>query len=147
MEKTGNVNAARHLYVEAAKMYEAQADASFGTSIREALWSLQEAHDYFIVGGDSQKAAQVYDRCASLVRKLSPFVTSETLDEVLRIRRGAEPRPASFSLPVSQSPEVTKAVDEFLRLREGNVSMVAPQAKAPADRTRRRPSIEKSIVS
>ena len=147
LEKTANTNAARHLYVEAARMYEAQADATFGSSIREALWSLQEAHDFYVAGGESQKAVEVYDRCASLVKKLSPFVTNEKLDEALRIRRDAQLKPLSFSIPASKSPDVTKAVDDFIRMRETNVPAVAASPKTPADRTRRRPSIEKSIVS
>jgi len=69
LEKTGNYNAARNLYFETARMYEEQADAVFGRSIREALWLMQEAHDYFIIGGDPQKATQIYDKCASLARK------------------------------------------------------------------------------
>jgi hypothetical protein len=143
----GNGSAARHLYLESAKIYEEQADAVFGTSIREALWLLQEAHDHFMIAGDSQRAAQVYEQCASLAKKSNPFVTSESLDQVLRIRRsaGAAPKPAAYSTPIPQTSEASDAVKEFLRLREGQPSKVAPQVRAP--RTIRRPSIEKSIVS
>jgi len=147
LEKEGNINAARHLYFETAKMYEEQADAAFRTSIREALWLLQEAHDYFIVGGDGQKAAQVYDRCASLARKASPFVTSETLDEVLRIRRATSARPLFYSDPVPEASEIDGAIEGFLRLRDEEVSKASPQARGSARNTRRRPSVEKSIVS
>jgi hypothetical protein len=148
LEKTGNINAARHLYFETAKIYEEQAAAAFGTSIREALWLLQEAHDYFIVGGDARKAAEIYDQCASLARKSSPFVTSETLDKVLRIRRGATPRPVSFGLPAPQTSDINSAIEGFLRLREMQVSKPAtPPVKTSTIRTRRRPSVEKSIVS
>jgi Soluble NSF attachment protein, SNAP len=148
LEKTGNINAARHLYFETAKIYEEQAAASFGTSIREALWLLQEAHDYFIVGGDAQKATQIYDQCASLARKSSPFVTGETLDQVLRIRRGATPRPVSFGLPVPQTSDVNGAIEGFLRLRDALVSKPAtPSVETSSVRARRRPSVEKSIAS
>jgi hypothetical protein len=148
LEKTGNINAARNLYFEAAKMYEEQAAAAFATSIREALWLLQEAHDFYIIGGDAQKAAEVYDRCASLARKSSPFVTTETLDRVLRIRRGAAARPISVGLPVPQTSDVNGAIDGFLRLREGRVSKPAPSpVQTSSVRARRRPSVEKSIAS
>jgi hypothetical protein len=148
LEKTGNINAARNLYFEAAKIYEEQAAAAFRTSIREALWLLQEAHDYFILGGDAQKATQVYDQCASLVRKSSPFVTSEALDRVLRIRRGSAVRPVSFGLPAPQTSDMNGAIEGFMRLRDMQVSKsAASPAETPSVRAQRRPSIEKSIVS
>jgi soluble NSF attachment protein (SNAP)-like len=149
LERTGNVNKARHLYFETAKMYEEQAEASFGTSIREALWLLQEAHDYFIVGGDAQRATQIYDQCASLARKSSPFITGENLDKVLRIRRGAAARPVSFglSVPAPQTSEINGAIEGFLRLRETKVSKPATPVDTSSVQTRRRPSIEKSIAS
>jgi len=147
LERTGNINAARNLYFETAKMYEEQAAAAFGTSIREALWLLQEAHDYFIVGGDAQRAIQIYDQCASLARKSSPFVTGETLDKVLRIRRGATARPVSLGLSVPQTSDINGAIEGFLRLRETQVSKPATAAEASSVRARWRPSIEKSIVS
>lgn len=147
LERTGNTNASRHLYIESAKMYEEQAKASFGTSIREALWSLQDAHDYYVMGGDSHKAGQIYDECASLAMKLSPFLARDNLDQVLRIRRSSEARPVTVSVPVPQTSDVSNAIDGFIRLRDGNISPLGPQAKATTDRARRRPSIEKSIVS
>jgi hypothetical protein len=147
LEKTGNINAARHLYFEAAKIYEEQAAAAFGTSIREALWLLQEAHDYFIIGGDAQKATQVYDQCASLARKSSPFLTGETLDQVLRIRRNATARPVSFGLSAPQTSDINGAIEGFLRLREMQVSKPTAPVETSSVRARRRPSVEKSIVS
>ncbi|MDA4132659.1 MAG: hypothetical protein OK454_05985 [Thaumarchaeota archaeon] len=149
LERTGNINKARHLYFETAKMYEEQAAAAFGTSIREALWLLQEAHDYFIVGGDAEKAIQIYDQCASLARKSSPFITGETLDKVLRIRRGAAARPVSFGLPgpAPQASEVNGAIEGFLRLRETMISKPITPVGTSSVRAQRRPSVEKSIVS
>jgi hypothetical protein len=148
LEKTGNINAARNLYFETAKMYEEQADAVFGTSIREALWLLQEAHDYFIIGGDAQKAGQIYDKCASLARKSNPFFAGEALDKVLRIRRGAQVRPVSFALALPQTSDVNGAIEGFLRLRDAQASKASePVSGAPAGRIQRRPSVEKSIVS
>jgi hypothetical protein len=150
LEKTGNFNAARNLYFEAAKIYEEEAAAAFRTSIREALWLLQEAHDYFIIGGDAGKAAQIYDQCASLARKSSPFVTGETLDQVLRIRRGAAaPRPAPTGLFLPQTSDVNDAIEGFLRLRDARSpkSGTRPVEKPSSVRAQRRPSIEKSIAS
>jgi hypothetical protein len=147
LEKSGNVSAARRLYLEAAKMYEEKAAAAFGTSIREALWLLQEAHDYYVVGGNAQKAAEVYDQCSSLVRKSSPFVTAETVDRVLRIRRSAAARPIPLGATMTQTPEMSAAMDGFLRLRETKVSKpAAPTVETSSVRARRRPSIEKSIA-
>ncbi len=147
LEKTGNINAARNLYFEAAKIYEEQAAAAFGTSIREALWLLQEAHDYYIIGGDAQKATQIYDQCASLARKSSPFITSETLNQVLRIRRSSAARPVPFGLPVAQTSDINGAIEGFLRIRELQVSNPSAAVETPSVRAQRRPSVEKSIAS
>jgi len=146
LEKTGNINAARNLYFEAAKIYEEQAATAFGKSIREALWLLQEAHDFFIIGGDAQRASEIYDQCASLARKSNPFITGESLDKVLRIRRGASVRPISYGLPAPQTSDINGAIEGFLRLRETQVKSPTP-AETPSVRARRRPSIEKSIAS
>jgi hypothetical protein len=147
LEKMGNGNAARRLYLEAAKMYEEQAEAVFGTSIREALWLLQEAHDHYIIGGDGQKAAEVYERCASLAKKSNPFVTSESLDQVLRIRRGAKPKPVAYSLQAAETSETAGAINGFMSMRQGKLSNVSLQVETQREKIRRRPSVEKSIVS
>lgn len=148
IERTGRAKAARDLYFEAAILYEEAADAVFGSSIREALWLLQASHDYFILGGDAEKAAKLYQRCASLARKSSPFISADALDGVLRIRRDAKPK-ATPHAPEAKSPEVDLAIEGFLRLRGSTPPEGAP--KPPADpkqsRLYRRPSIEKSIVS
>ncbi|MDA4117175.1 MAG: hypothetical protein OK455_02405 [Thaumarchaeota archaeon] len=147
LENMGKINAARNLYFEAAKIFEETAEAVFGSSIREALWLLQEAHDYYIIGGDGQKASQLYDRCASLARKSSPFITGETLDNVLRIRRDAQARPIALSVE-PQSSDVNGAIEGFLRLRDARSSVARPKRRAnETKRSQGRPSIEKSIVS
>jgi hypothetical protein len=148
IERTGKTNAARNLYFEAAKMYEEAAEAAFGYSIRETLWLLQEAHDHYIIGGDSERASRLYDRCASLARKSSPFASTETLDNLLRIRRDTKARSVTFSLE-PQTTEVNGAIEGFLRLRDTQTSKVAVKSRASpqAARSQRRPSIEKSIVS
>lgn len=147
LERTGNGNAARHMYLEAAKIYEEQAEVVFGRSTREALWLLQEAHDHFIIAGDAEKAAQVYEKCASLAIKSNPFVTVETLDKVLRVRPNTPAGPVTYSTSVPQTPETSNAIEEFLRLRDSQVSKLRPQPGTSTTRSRRRPSVEKSIIS
>ena len=121
------MNAARNLYFEAAKIYEEAAELVFGSSIREALWLLQEAHDYYIIGGDAQKAGELYDECASLARKSSPFINGEMLDKVLRIRRDTKARSITFSVE-AQTSEVNNAIEGFLRLRDAPT----PSTKRPS---------------
>jgi Soluble NSF attachment protein, SNAP len=145
LEKTGKMNAARNLYFEAAKIYEEAAQAVFGTSIREALWLLQEAHDYFIIGGDAQKASELYDQCASLARKSSPFMTGDTLDKVLRIRRDTKARSVTVSVE-PQTSEVNNAIEEFLRLRDSPASAAKPRPAAAAVVLHRRSSIEEGFT-
>ncbi len=146
LQRMGNVNAARRLYLETAKIYEEQADASFSTSIRDALWLLQEAHDYYVLGGDSNGAAKQYERCVEIVKKLDPFASDGNLDRVLRIRRNTQTRAISYSVPTPQAPEMSAAIDGFLRLRDQQPSKPTQTARA-VSATYRRPSVEKSIVS
>ena len=147
LERTGKINAARSLYVETAKIYEETANAVFGSSIREALWLLQESHDYYIIGGDAQKAGMIYDKCASLARKSSPFLTAETLENVLRIRRDARARPVSFSLD-TQTTDLKSAIDGFLHVRNKLSSKPGSKPRTKAEGGfYRRPSIETNIVS
>jgi tetratricopeptide (TPR) repeat protein len=148
LEKTGKMNAARNLYFEAAKIYEEAAELVFGTSIREALWLLQEAHDYYIIGGDAQKARELYDECASLARKSSPFITGETIDKVLRIRRDTKARSISFSVE-AQTSEVNNAIEAFLRLRDAPVPKEKKESteKPATVNNPRRSSIEKGFTS
>jgi hypothetical protein len=148
LERMGNVNAGRHLYLEAAKIYEEQGDAAMESSLREALWLLQEAHDYFVMGSDVDNAARIYDRCASLAMKLNPFVTTDTLDGMLRIKPDAQARPTFFSIPAPEPREVSLAIDQFLRLREtqrGSSESRQPE-KSPPQGNPKRDSVEKSVV-
>jgi tetratricopeptide (TPR) repeat protein len=147
LEKTGKMNAARNLYFEAAKIYEEAAELVFGSSIREALWLLQEAHDYYIIGGDAQKAGELYDECASLARKSSPFINGGMLDKVLRIRRDTKARSITFSVE-AQTSEVNNAIEAFLRLRDAPAPKSKDQAETlAAVNNPRRSSIEKGFTS
>ncbi len=144
IEKTGGLNMARHLYFEAARLYEEQADASLSTSLREGLWLLQEAHDYYVLGGDQDKANQVYDACVSLARKLNPFAASDDVSSMLRVRNVEVRRAQSPSIQAApQASDVNEAVEEFLRLRESTSAPIQVKAKS----AQRRPSVEKSIAS
>jgi hypothetical protein len=118
-EKTGRYNDSRRLYLETARLYEESARASFGRSVRESLWLLQESSDYYALVGDKQKASEILDRYLSLARRLDPFAVVDGLDSPGRAVKAQESIAGGggggSTLP--QGPEVSGVVEEFLRLR------------------------------
>lgn len=120
--KIGDLAGARRLYLETAMIYEENADSIMGKSTREALWSLQEAYEYFLLASDSYKAQKVYDKCLSLARKVNPFFGEEETMQALWLRKKntETPQMSATSKNLKISAEVTNGIEEFLRSRESS---------------------------
>ena len=73
MEKIGHVEEAYKLYAKAASIYVKNAHDVMDNSIREALWSLQQAYENYSMALDEANAKYVYDNYLSIVSKISPF--------------------------------------------------------------------------
>ncbi len=73
LAQMGHMSRARQLYLEAAMLYEENADLVIAKSIRESLWCLEEAHEYFLLASDRNRAERVFYKHVSLVTRVNPF--------------------------------------------------------------------------
>jgi hypothetical protein len=121
LAKTGNSKQANALYRETASLYEENADSVIADSIRESLWSLEEAYQYYFVAEDLDKTQIVYDKYMSLAKKINPLFGLEEIKETLEFRKfnAQATKFNNRSLPKQQiSSEVIRAMEEILRLRK-----------------------------
>jgi len=72
-----NQKAAQDLYEGVGIIYEQCADSVLGKSIRESLWFLEQSYEYFVLASDKDRSNRVYEKYASLARKVNPFSGSE----------------------------------------------------------------------
>jgi tetratricopeptide (TPR) repeat protein len=121
LAQTGNSKHASALYREAATLYEENADSVIGDSIRESLWSLQEAYEHYFVADDFDKAQIVYNKYILLAKKINPLFGLEEQKETLEFRK-FNAQAIKFnnrSLPAQYvSLEVIKAMEELLHRRK-----------------------------
>jgi hypothetical protein len=87
MVKTSNSSEAMKLYHAAGEMYRENAEKTMGNSIREALWSLQEAYENFVLSEDNDSAQNMHDRYVSLATRISPFFGVEESLQTLGFKR------------------------------------------------------------
>ncbi|WP_268541205.1 hypothetical protein [Candidatus Nitrosotenuis cloacae] len=80
---------ARKIYLEAAVIYEENSDRIIGESVRESLWSLQEAYESFLLASDYARAQQIFDKYTFLARKLNPFFGEGEAMDLLRAKKEA----------------------------------------------------------
>lgn len=111
----GNLTGARQLYLQTATLYENNAVHVIGNSVREALWSYQEAYEYFNLACENNKAQQIYEKYVSLSRKINPFFGEEEAMESLRIRKtDVQPRSGVHTSNMQVSADVDNAIKQFL---------------------------------
>jgi hypothetical protein len=89
LARMGAWSPARTLYSEAAGIYVENSEVAMSESIREALWSLQEAFENYVLAGDSV-ADTVRERYVALAARTNPFSNAEQAAKELESRR-AEP--------------------------------------------------------
>src|SRR5579872_1991918 len=80
----GDLRDAISLYRESAKMYEGNSERAMGYSIREALWSLTYAYEYYYLISDNVCADRVSKNYLSLSKKIDHFRGEESALQVLR---------------------------------------------------------------
>jgi hypothetical protein len=82
----GDAVDALKLYSAAAMLYERNADLSIGKSLRESLWSLLHAFEYFTLISDHAGAERVSKKYADLARRVDRF-EAHNIFEALEARR------------------------------------------------------------
>ena len=104
---------ARMLYSEAAGIYVENSEVAMSESIREALWSLQEAFENYVLAGDSA-ADTVRERYVTLAVRTSPFSRPEQAAKGLESREAESIKPdlkRETSIPDSLAGEIENFVN------------------------------------
>lgn len=112
----GNLAGARQLYLQTAYLYENNVIHVIGNSVREALWSYQEAYEYFNLACENNKAQNIYEKYVSLSRKINPFFGEKEAMESLRIRKtDTESHSGIHTSNMQVSADVDNAIQNFLQ--------------------------------
>jgi hypothetical protein len=118
--RLGLLERSRRLYHMGGMLYWDNADARLGTSVRESLWSLQEAHESFLLAGEEENAKHVEQLFTSIARRANPFIGER---DVFRLPTKADlsVETADPSVPkdgIEEPPELVKAFEGFMQARE-----------------------------
>jgi hypothetical protein len=82
----GHTDYALKLYSAAASLYEHNGDLSVGKSLREALWSLLHAFEYFTLASDPISTERASKKYADLAQRVDRFEAQSVFD-ALKTRR------------------------------------------------------------
>jgi hypothetical protein len=153
----GDLRDAISLYEEAGKIYEGNADLAMGYSIREALWSLTHAYEYYYLISDSASADRVSKNYLSISKKIDHFRGEENASHLLRNLREKVNEARSMMEPAQNYSDtitptalsqIRKAIAKALeisRTRSPEPSM--PAAPAQKDEPRSSFDYDRNIVS
>jgi len=136
VSKIGDLRTAHQLYLKSGVIYEKNADEMIGESVRETLWSLQEAYEYFLLASDETKAERVHAKYVNLVRKVNPFSGEEEAMEILKFRKKTvkDKKMSMHYKNLQVSADVSKATEEFLQVKQSdslqiNVDSLKPETE------------------
>jgi hypothetical protein len=150
LAKVNQFRDAQRLYSETAHLYLENANFVIGKSVRESLWSLREAHEYFLLAEDKLATRQVYDRFIHLASRVDPNIGNGEMTQVPPSRTpilGGKNVKDAF--PPANSTRMAESLEQFLRLRRSRDGLqIAPAPSTAVAAARRRSSInEESIIS
>lgn len=150
LAKVGQVHNAQVLYSETAHLYLENADSVIGKSVRESLWSLREAHEYFLLAEDKLASRQVYERLIHLASRVDPKIGNGEMIQAPLSRTpiiGGKNVREPFAL--NNSADIAESLEQFLRLRRSRDELeikLVPSTVVTGAR-RRGPINEESIIS
>jgi hypothetical protein len=153
----GDLRDALSLYKEAAKIYEGNSDLAMGYSIREALWSLTHAYEYYFLISDNLSADRVSKNYLSISKKIDHFRGEQNASRVLRSLRNkvdearGELEPTqnySSTITPTALSEIRKAIAKALEMaRTRSPKPTMPEAQAQRGGGRANFDYERDIVS
>lgn len=135
---TGNLGAARKLYLRTAMLYETNGDSIIGESVREALWSYKESYEYYSVACEGVRRQDVYEKYVSLARRINPFLGEQESMADLHHRKEIVNANKNGGIKTNMqiSTQVESAMDDILNIIEticeeqsGAKEMPEPAAK------------------
>lgn len=116
--RMGSLSFARTLYSEAGTIYVENSELALSESIREALWSLQQAFENFALAGDSAVDA-VRDRYVALAARTSPFSKADKEAKHLGLHR-AEPINPDPTSETRISERLAVEIETFVNVRKSS---------------------------
>lgn len=129
LAKMGAGPHAKVLYSEAASIYAENSEVAMSESIRESLWSLQEAFENFALAGDNEEADAVRGRYVKLATRTNPFSGADQAARALDSRKGAI-KPMTAKTCISE--ELAGEIDGFLRARKKSSAGKAGESFDPS---------------
>lgn len=137
----GDIEDAVQLYSGAASLYEHNADVGMAKSMRESLWSMLHAFEYYTLVSDHVNAERVSKKYADLARRIDRFET-KTVFEALKSRResvlmgrldiGSSPVGRSTKL-IPHINKINRAVIALLQQLEAVTEAVATKNSSIAE--------------
>ncbi|HZC88295.1 MAG TPA: hypothetical protein VE199_01650 [Nitrososphaera sp.] len=87
LSRMGALSQARTLYSEAANIYVENSDLAMSESIREAMWSLQEAFENYVFANNLEAANAIHNRYLKLAARTSAFFRAGEVEKELELRK------------------------------------------------------------
>ncbi len=117
LARMGALSPARQLYLGAADIYVENSNIAISESIREALWSLQEAFENYVLAGENDSAGMVRDRYVKLAARTNPFSKAEQAAKELESRKAAAESMMGKSAKkeASIADELAKEIENLLQ--------------------------------
>jgi hypothetical protein len=121
LARMGAISPARTLYSEAAAIYVENSQVAISESIREALWSLQEAFENYALAGDSA-AESVRERYVTLAARTSPFSKGGQAAKELESRRAEAIKPDPKKKEASIPDELAGEIENLAKARNSGAA-------------------------
>ena len=117
LAKMGAWSPARMLYSEAGGIYVENSEVAMSESIRETLWSLQEAFENYALAGDSA-ADTARERYATLAARTSPFSRADRAARQLESRRAEVVKPDPKRKEARIPDGLAGEIEDFIKTRK-----------------------------
>ena len=114
--RVGDLESSRRLYHLAGMLYWENADDSIGRSIRESIWSLQEARECFSLAREDENARDAELLFYALARRANPFIGDREIFMLGPAPRTQRRQARSIDRPAPQ--EISTAIEGLFRSRE-----------------------------
>ena len=121
LARMGAYSPARTLYSAAAGIYVENSEVAMSVSIREALWSLQEAFENYALAGDGA-AETVRERYAMLAARTSPFSRAGQAAKELDSRKAEAVKPDPKKKEASIPEGLAGEIENFVKARKSGTA-------------------------
>lgn len=107
---------ARKLYSLAARIYLDNSGVAMSESIRETLWSMQEALENFVLAGERKEAESVRAKYVALSARTNPFGrTSITVPSIEEQKTLLVPKSPINSIPAELPKSLLNQIDRLIK--------------------------------